>query len=191
MAPFTEPHTAKTLGKGNNEWAGVLGAPQHGSVSYHRGINDRLDLGVLFEYQNISLMIGINGKYLLTPDETHRHLSLIFGGGLGTGYYAYIGPVFSSRFTSWYELTTNLRMNVFNWDISTADEQETQGWITDLINDSINDLNGTHTYASLDISNTFWFKDNLGLTISTTGLFFWGALEGSGLKGGLKLHYKY
>lgn len=192
MAPFTEPHTAKTLGKGNNEWAGTLGAPSFGSVSYNRGVNDKFDLGVHIEYQNMGPMIGFGGKYLLDANEKEQqYVSLIFGGGLGTGYYGYFGPIYSRRFTPKYELAANFRMNVFTWDIESDDEQETEDWLDDMVDGVIEDLNGTYTYVSLDISNTFWIKENFGLTLSTSGMYFFGNLEGTGAKAGLKFHYKY
>lgn len=192
MAPFSESHTARTLGKGNNEWAGTLGAPQFGSVSYNRGFNDKLDLGVLIEYQNLGPMLGLSGKYLLSAEETkQQHFSLIFGGGLGTGYYAYVGPIYSRRFTPYYEFATNLRMNVFTWDINSDDRDDAQDWLDDVINDTADSINGTYTYVSLDVSNTFWVKENLGFTLSTTGLYFFDKLEGVSAKFGLKLHYKY
>jgi hypothetical protein len=125
MAPFSEPHTAQTLGESNNEWAGTLGAPSFGSVAYTRGVNNKFDLGVLIEYQSYSPMIGLNGKYLLDAQDTNQqYVSLIFGGGLGTGYYAYFGPIYSRRFTPYYELATNFRMNVFTWDIESDDRGE-------------------------------------------------------------------
>lgn len=134
---LTEPHTAQTLGKGNNEVTvsvdtfQVDAAPYSQSLEYTRGLSDNFDLGVFLESHHkdelFPLLIGLEGKYQFTQNNQHT-LSLLFGGGLNKGgdneygdkkitddlligYFSYIGPVYSFKLNEIYELALNVRIN--------------------------------------------------------------------------------
>lgn len=130
---LTEPHTARTLGKGNNEWelsAGrlsvltnkvasysdwVLHMPS--SIGYKRGVLDHFDLGIFVESGgNFDFTFGLEGKYRIfhNPKKT---VSLIFGVGGGFVYgnrnkqLSYIGSIYSFKPNKIYEIAFNLKIN--------------------------------------------------------------------------------
>ena len=103
---LTEPHTARTLGKGNNEVelsSGSFGGVEDKdslqsffvplfspSLEYTRGLSDNFDLAVFIETQYVGRipLIGLEGKYQLTRKEKHT-LSLLFGVGINKGINEY------------------------------------------------------------------------------------------------------
>ncbi|MDE0151166.1 MAG: hypothetical protein OXK80_01540 [Bdellovibrionales bacterium] len=104
---LTEPHTAQTLGKGNNEvvFSAVVndfGDLQKGvngvtfpSLQYTRGLSDNFDLGVFVEVQSLRIpLIGLEGKYQWTRKDKQT-VSLIFGAGINKGYNAYAGKEYN------------------------------------------------------------------------------------------------
>ena len=129
---LTEPHTARTLGKGNNEWefsAGGLSVltnkdPNKSyskipfpyfSAGYKRGVFDHFDLGVFIEIPIIHIMtIGIEGKYQVF-NNSRQAVSLLFGGGFAynewLNQFSYIGSVYSFKPNQKYEVAFNLRFN--------------------------------------------------------------------------------
>lgn len=201
LAPFTEPHTAETLGKGGNQWALAGGGPSYLSVNYARGFTDRLDIGGTVEYQSLSYIFGLNAKYLLTtkpqhilgPDIEPDPTALIFGAGIGgTSQYVYAGVIKSFRLRHWYELGLSGRVNVFHWDFDDRSEaSEAEDYMDDLINDTVDSVSGVFSYVSVDASNTFWLNSRLGLTLSVSRLQFVTRATGGTFKAGLKMHYKY
>ena len=178
LSRLTEPHTARTLGKGNDEinlsGGGLLTPkdkedksdtssrfiPYYISVEYKRGISDNFDLGISAGTQYTVPRIGLEGKYQFMHNAGHA-LSLFFGAGVYyypgeekpfTGYFSYIGPVYSFKPSDYYELALNVRIN-----------QADTGSIfvtTDILN-SIALL-----YGSANISNTLWFSSHFGTTLS-------------------------
>lgn len=91
---LTEPHTARTLGQGNNELEISLGrfskrrllVPEYSqSLEYTRGFSDNFDLAMFVEMQNNNKvqipLVGLEGKYKLILKEQHI-LSLLLGVGL-------------------------------------------------------------------------------------------------------------
>ena len=101
---LTEPHTAQTLGKGNNQIevsGGDVIQTQQGedlssgkiflSIGYTRGLSDNFDLAVFAE-QKIesslellgSYLVGLEGKYQRIRNEPHT-LSILMGAGLNKG----------------------------------------------------------------------------------------------------------
>lgn len=195
IAPLTEPHTARVLGKGNSEWAFGVGHPGYLSIGYAKGVNDRLDIGGVLEFQGIGILTALQGKYLLTPNNPENPFSLFVGGGIGTSTtFGYIGPIKSFRISPRYELAFGLRYNVFKWDIDDEDDREDAGdFLDDVINGTIRALNQTYQYATLDMSNTFWFSPKIGLTLSVAALTFFDEEDSSdvGVKAGLKFHSNY
>ena len=103
---LTEPHSAQTLGEGNNEVevsSGSLGGLEDkdalratlvplfsSSIKYTRGLSDNFDLAVFVETQFMGIipLIGLEGKYQLTSKEKHT-LSLLFGAGINKGVNEY------------------------------------------------------------------------------------------------------
>ena len=105
--PLIEPHTARTLGKGNNEvnlslsvfipkqlqpfsdfstffdFATGVGSA---SIEYTRGLSDHFDLAVFTEIQdNLSILLGLAGMHQWVRHEQHT-LSFLFSAGLNKGY---------------------------------------------------------------------------------------------------------
>jgi len=129
---LAEPHTARTLGKGNNEWEASTGGlsvltnkdPNKSlsdipflylSAGYKRGVFDQFDLGVFIEIPVTSAMtVGVEGKYQLSNSPKHA-VSLFFGGGSAynewLNLFSYIGSVYSFKPNPIYEIALNLRMN--------------------------------------------------------------------------------
>ncbi len=144
---LTEPHTARTLGKGNNEWelsAGGLSVltnkdpnKSHSdipfpylSTGYKRGLSDHFDLGVFIEIPTIHIRtVGIEGKYQIS-NNSRQVVSLLFG--VGSAYhewmnqFSYIGSVYSFKPNQKYEIALNLRVNQHSskrsFDIIQSDE---------------------------------------------------------------------
>lgn len=196
IAPLTEPHTARVLGKGKTEWAFGAGGPGgHLSIGMTKGVNDRLDLGGLLEAQATGgILTALQGKYLLTPGERQNPFSLLVGGGIGSSTtFGYVGPVKSFRISPRYEIAFTLRYNIFKWDIDESDDREDASeFVNDLINGTIRALNKTYQYGTLDMANTLWFSERMGLTLSIAAISFID--EGSsdvGAKAGIKFHSNY
>ena len=100
LSPLTEPHTARTLGKGNNEVdlsLGVFGSikgkelfnnfrsVELKSIEYTRGLSDHFDLAVFAEMQNLNILLGLSGMHQWMHHEQHT-LSFLFSAGLNKGY---------------------------------------------------------------------------------------------------------
>lgn len=192
VAPLTEEHTARTLGKDNHEWAFGLGYYYY-SAAYTRGVTKRLDIGAIAEIQFLSVLAGVKAKYVLAGDPEKSPFSAVIGAGIGSySKYGYLGLVKSFRVTPRYELALSSRVNVFNWDFNTQEDQDDADDFThDFIGGVFDLVNGTHTYVSVDISNTYWFTPKFGTTLSVGGISFVGKDSGKNLKGGLKFHFNY
>lgn len=130
---LVEPHTARTLGKGNNEWElsdGVLAVltnkdpnKDHSkipfpylAVGYTRGIFNNFDLGVFIEIPAIHTKgaIGLESKYQISNNSGYA-VSLLFGGGSTPNewrnQFSYIGSVYSFKPHQKYEIALNVRMH--------------------------------------------------------------------------------
>ena len=174
---MAEPHTARTIGKSNNEvsLAGNMIKsltktekldydPFHMSVKYTRGLSDNFDLGMFLEKQYYSLIkAGSEGKLQFMHNTEHA-FSLFFGAGLSInieqekltyGYFSYIGPVYSFKPSDYYELALNVRIN------QTDTPPITHGWSYKEQTPDIFLL-----YGSVNISNTVYFFSRFGATLS-------------------------
>lgn len=183
LSRLTEPHTARTLGKGNDEVnlsGGGLIVPKdksdsslhfmpfYISVEYKRGMSDNFDLGIFAGIQYTVPRIGLEGKYQFMHNAEHA-LSLSFGTGVYyypekgesfSGYFSYIGPVYSFKPSDYYELALNVRINqAYTGSITT-----TGPWF-DGESEPISDPFHLF-YGSANISNTFWFSSHFGTTLS-------------------------
>ena len=129
---LAEPHTARTLGKGNNEWEASTGGlsvltnkdpnKSHSeipfpyfSAGYKRGIFDHFDLGVFIEMPTIHIRtFGLEAKYRIFYNSKQA-VSVLFGGGFAydkwNNQFSYIGSVYSFKPNQKYEIAFNLRMN--------------------------------------------------------------------------------
>jgi len=190
IAPLTEEHTAQTLGKGKNQWAiqGGMGS----SVAYKRGLNDKVDVGVMveYQYQTLGSLIALTGKYMLIDSD--NALSLIGNVGFGSGTtFGSIGLIHDVVKTPEYTLSFNGRYNVFRWDISDDDEEDAEDFLDDVIDSALDEISGTYSYVSLNMANTYYFDPNIGVTLNLGAFMF---LE-SGAKPtpnlGLKFHFLY
>ena len=103
LSPLIEPHTARTLGKDNNEvnlsLSGNLGIPfsifhtgediesigDFKSIKYTRGLSDNFDLSVLVEMQNLNILLGLTGLHQWVRQE-HHTLSFLLSAGFNKGY---------------------------------------------------------------------------------------------------------
>ena len=177
---LTEPHTARTLGKGNDEvnlsGGGFIAPkedkpdsalhffPYYISAEYKRGISDNFDLGISAGTQYNVPRIGLEGKYQFMHNAGHA-LSLFFGTGVYyyleggesfSGYFSYIGPVYSFKPSNYYELALNVRINQayigsVNYTIFNKEDKTESGHLL---------------YGSTNISNTLWFSSHFGTTLS-------------------------
>ncbi|MDE0151863.1 MAG: hypothetical protein OXK80_05145 [Bdellovibrionales bacterium] len=130
---LAEPHTARTLGKGNNEWelsSGVLDVltnkdpnKDHSeipfpyfAVGYTRGIFNNFDLGVFIEIPVIHTKgaIGLEGKYQIANSSGYA-VSLLFGGGSTPNewhnQFSYIASVYSFKPYQSYEIALNAKIH--------------------------------------------------------------------------------
>ena len=179
LSRLTEPHTARTLGKGNNEinlsGGGLLGpeekygekgnslkfAPYYIAVEYKRGMSDNFDFGISAGTQLLTVpRIGLEGKYQFMNNAGHA-LSLFFGAGVYyyleegesfSGYFSYIGPVYSFKPSDYYELALNVRIN--------------QAYTGNFVLDNFTTESFNLFYGSANISNTLWFSSRFGTTLS-------------------------
>lgn len=174
LAPFSEPYSAQTLGKGKSEISIRAGSPNFGSVEGKYGLNDRLDLGILLESQIGSFLAGASGKYYLFDVGDSGHFSLYGGAGFGaSSTYVFAGPIYSLDVNSNYQISFNARYNVYTWDFSDAnDEQDAAEELDDFADLVLDSLSGTYSYLSLNMSNSYWFSEGVGVTFSLTGLYF-------------------
>lgn len=194
MAPFREPHTAQTLGKGNNELSLGLGRPGYFSASFTKGVRKDLDLKFLTEIQFLGALVGGEFKWWLNPVKTSYPFALIAGAGLGTSTsFIYFGPVQSFKISPKYYLTLNARYNVFRWDISDSGDANDAATKVDRWVDGVFDsINGSHSYVSLGLSNTLMLNQKVGLTLSLSALKFISErhIDRLGLYGSLNLNFK-
>ena len=97
LSRLDEPHTARTLGKGNSEVGFQLGLAHSnlsngnpifpvgsfGSIEYKRGIFNNFDLAGFSGLNGVAsevLFIGLEGKYQLFHNDSHS-FSIFLGGG--------------------------------------------------------------------------------------------------------------
>ena len=100
FSPLIEPHTARTLGKDNNEvdLSLSLGIPKQFnlfsdflkgagaiSIEYTRGLSDHFDLTVLAEMQGRNILLGLAGMHQWMHHEKHT-LSFLLSAGLNKNY---------------------------------------------------------------------------------------------------------
>ena len=201
IAPLTEEHTAKSLGKGNNEWAAQYGIGT--SIAYKRGLSEKFDLGVILEYQaaTAGLLYAFTGKYQLTNGP--RPFSLIGNIGIGTGTtFGSLGLIHDFIHQKKYILSFNVRYNIFNWDIDletldaegeeTAENaEEANEFINDVIRGGIDSINGTYSYASINIANTYRFTPVVSATLNLGGYLFLQSGAQVQPNVGLKLNFNY
>ena len=202
IAPLTEEHTAKSLGKGNNEWGAQYGLGT--SIAYKRGLSEKLDLGVVLEYQAPTggFLYALSGKYQLANGA--RPLSLIGNIGAGTSStFGSLGVIYDVVHLKKYILSFNVRYNIFKWDIDfdpedgedqeTADNntEEANEFINDAIRDGIESANGTYSYASINMSNTYRFTPVFSTTLSLGGYIFLKSGAKVQPNIGLRLNFNY
>ena len=197
-APLTEPHTARTLGKNGREFFFAVGSPGHLSIGHSLGWSDRLDVSALLEFQLIGTLVGLQAKYRLTPKNNISPLSTFAGVGLALGtQYGYLGLIKSFRAfpASKYELALGLRYNIFRWDVRDEDQDDAAEGLDDfvggVIGEVLAELNQTYTYATFDVSNTYWFNRSTGLTLSTSLIAFLDPFQEQDFKAGLNFHFTY
>lgn len=81
FGPFTTHETARTLGKGNHEFAGGYGQTSY-VLKWNTGITDRIDFGVHWE----ALSIGIRGKFgIIQGGQDQFSLAAALGVGSSIG----------------------------------------------------------------------------------------------------------
>jgi len=187
MAPLKEDHTARTLGKGTNEWSLAGGYIGHVSASYKRGWSDNFDLGLQAEFQsNSGIIFGIDGKYSLNKEKP---LALLFGAGSDIqNFYGYMGLIKSFQISQSYEISFNARYNYVWWGL----EQDVSDSNDEFISDIIEQFRGSQHYLSIDFSNTYWATPGIGVTAYIGAYhFFTLGQDFPAPKVGLKLHFKY
>jgi hypothetical protein len=172
MAPFSDPVTPQTLGKGNQSHSITAGYPYVGYV-YTMGVSDTFDLGLQMESQIKGFAMGTRLMIEATEySETEWSGSLLGGAGLTTeGSYVYGGMVWGRKF-GFYEITLVPRFNYTN--ISRDVDPEVTQDFRDLYSVQF-DTKGDYFYTSLTWANTFWFRPSFGFTLSVSGayLFPW------------------
>jgi hypothetical protein len=173
FAPLSDPVTPQTLGKGNQSHSLTVGYPYVGYV-YTMGVGDTFDLGLQMESQIKGFSMGSRIMIQATDyAEDQWSGSLLAGGGLTTqGAYGYGGMVWGRRF-GFYELTFVPRFNYTN--ISRDPEADVIEDFEDLYSIRFTET-GDYYYASLTISNTFWFRPSFGFSLVLGGayIFPWG-----------------
>ncbi len=193
IAPFSEPYTARTVPVQKTEWGINVGSPGYVSGRMNHGATEKLEIGGIVEYQVFSLLVGLNAKYNLTEADNDSPFSLMAGAGFGSNSkYGYVGAIKSIQVNPKYELAFNVRYNVFNWDLDDPDDEEdSQDFIDTLVGSTLEEADGTHSYISADISNTFWFGARFGMTLSIGGISFIDEADSDiGFKAGLGFNFR-
>ena len=189
LTPLTEPYTARSLGKGKNEWA-FSGGGGYVSVTYTKGVRDNLDISGLVENQAIDSLYAGQLKWQLNSKDSKVPFALFTGLGFKSNAdFVYLGPIQSFEFGQRYILSLNARINYLNWGGIESGLNKNDG---DLFFDP--DVDGDYTYVSTNLSNTFWFTQKFGGTLSITALKF---IDGRSLDDkistitSLKFHFNY
>lgn len=192
VAPFSDPVTPQTLGKGNQSHSITAGYPYIGYV-FNMGVSDTFDAGLQLESQIGGFDMGVRLMLQATDyNENQWSGSLLTGAGLTTeGSYVYGGMVWGRRF-GFYELTFVPRFNYTN--VSGDIDAEVTTDVQDIYSITF-DQSGDYFYTTLTISNTFWFRPTFGfsLTIGGAYLFPWGDASDNGFiapYGGIGLIFK-
>lgn len=173
LAPFSDPISPKTLGKGNQSHSITAGYPYIGYV-YTMGVGENVDLGLQMESQIKGFSMGSRLMIMASEYAEDQWSSALLGGaGLTTeGAYVYGGMVWGRKF-GFYELTFVPRFNYTN--ISRDIDEEVHRDFEDLYSINFTEQ-GDYYYTSLTVNNTFWFRPTFGfsLTIGGAYLFPWG-----------------
>ncbi len=192
VAPFSDPVTPQTLGKGNDSHSMTAGYPYVG-YTYTVGVSDKFDLGLQMESQVKGFTMGARIMLEATDyAEDQWSGSLLGGAGLTTeGAYVYGGMVWGRRF-GFYELTLVPRFNYTN--ISRDIDAEIVVDAQDLYSIQF-DQKGDYFYPTLTISNTFWFRPTFGFSLTIGGAYLlpWGDASDDGFiapYGGIGLIFK-
>jgi hypothetical protein len=96
VSPFYAHETARTVGKGKNEFTAGYGRSIY-AFNWATGVTDRLDLGIHWE----SYGLGLRAKYALIPNpEKGFALALATGAGLSVGgHHLYVDLMGSEYFS--------------------------------------------------------------------------------------------
>lgn len=173
LAPFSDPITPETLGKGNQSHSITAGYPYIG-YTHTIGVAETVDLGLQMESQIKGFSMGSRLMIRATDyAENSWSGSLLGGAGLTTeGAYIYGGMVWGRKF-GFYELTLVPRFNYTN--ISRDIKEEVRRDFEELYSIDFSEK-GDYFYTTLTVHNTFWFRPTFGFSLSIGGayLFPWG-----------------
>lgn len=157
VAPLSNHTTARTIGDGNSSLdAGTtLGnktQPWLPAIKYTLGIGENTELGAQYEV----VSIGLWGKHaFINRQEKGFSLAAIGGTGLsGTGFYGYIGPIFSYR-AKRLEPYFISRFNYVRYEGSRVDLASIG---------EISFTNGFYRYIQNTLGTMFWFVERVAIS---------------------------
>lgn len=168
VAPFSDPITPQTLGKGNESHSVTAGYPYIGYV-YTMGLSETFDLGLQMESQIKGVTMGVRMMLEATEyAEDEWSGSLLAGAGLTSqGSYVYGGMVWGRKF-GFYEIALIPRFNYTN--ISREVDEDVTRDFYDFYSIRFSEQ-GNYYYPSLTVANTFWFRPSFGFTLSISGAY--------------------
>ncbi len=183
IAPINSPHSAKSLGKGNQEIAATpLSAPR---LSYAAGVTDNFDLEASLEIQT-GIQAALWGKYSFINQKDDGFALAGLVGGFVTadateskGLSA--GPILSWK-KSWFEIYTITRFNYVKW--------EKTEWDNDNDIFDIETPEYDFTYLQSTLGFNFWFTPKFALNINGT-IFYGSVFEGSAILPALEFIWKF
>lgn len=169
LAPFSNNHSARTIGKHNISIQGGGNlferdeAFPFARIGY--GARDNFDIGLVSEFQISDLLIGgwLKYAFLNDPEGFACSVEASGGGGLWGGQYFYIGPSIGYKL-NWWEPYLTVRYNYAKYG---NDVYIDLGWL------------GSHAFSTrqslqyglVTLGNTLWATDWLGLNINVNGAF--------------------
>ena len=160
FAPYSNNHSARTLGKGNVSVQAGLSANANVPIArLGYGIANNVDIGLLAEEQNNTELFGGWLKYaFINEKEGFSFSAETSAGGSDSSRYFYIGPTVGYKW-HWYEPYFTARYNYVayhnehNVDLSLFGKLD--------VNEK-----GNYQYGLLTLGSTLWATNWLGLNLN-------------------------
>ena len=163
FAPLNSPHTARSLGKGENN---VNASVSPLGLEYSRGIAENTDIGIGAEMQFGPLYTGWM-KHSFVNNSKGGSTALLGGIFYGDGVYDsttkgyYFGPVVSYRFDAaeWYLAA---KYNRVYWEVgeNNVKDKDDESIFT------IEPISHNFSYYQINAGLSYWFTDSFNTDLS-------------------------
>jgi hypothetical protein len=181
VGPLVQHDTARTVGKGNNEFVGGIG--QAGFVAkWNYGLTDKWDFGVQWE----SFSLGLRTKYAFIDDNDGWSFAGAVGTGASVGGSHYYADLLGSYLVKSWEPYGTLRFVRVKTDPVEFKDENT-GTVDFTVNSS------SYGYGQAILGTRYWFNAHWLVSAEVSSLFSMSSdlKIGSGVLVGIAGGYRF